>query len=81
MAVDSDGYTQEELKRIARKYLRECCPKDYRQMRRDGELEEHLEAQANRTRRVAENFMQTGTHASQAWSWAIRTEILEREID
>ena len=81
MPVEPDKYTQDELKKIKRDYLRECQPKMYRELRRDGELEEYLASRANSARKVAHNFMRTGTHSGQAWSWAIRTELLDSEMD
>ena len=59
MPVESDKYTQDELKKIKRDYLRNSRPRMYRKLRRDGELEEYQESRANSARKVAHNFMRT----------------------
>ena len=81
MTRDDDEYSQDELKDIARKYLRENEHKEYRRLARRGELDAYAEERANAARESAHNLIKTGTFALQAWSWAIRVVILKSEMD
>ena len=73
--------SDEELKRIKRNYLRDCQNKEYRRLARRGELDEYLQECADSARRFAQNLIETGTFANQAWSWAVRVELLDSEMD
>ena len=81
MTRDDDEYSQDELKDIARKYLRENDHKEYRRLARRGELDAYAEERANAARAYAHNLIKTGTFGLQAWSWAIRVVILKSEMD
>ena len=81
MTRDDDEYTHDELKDIARKYLRENENKEYRRLARRGEPDAYAEERANAARAYAHNLIKTGTFAPQAWSWAIRVAILKSEMD
>ena len=69
------------LKAVAIKYERENSPKDYRQMRADGELDEYASLKAKATRSYAETLITQGEMPSHAWRRAMRGHIFEREED
>ena len=58
-------------------FLRENRPKEYRRLRKAGEVEAHLERSSARCVQRAESLIASGTHEAQAWSWAIRSVLLE----
>ena len=62
-------------------YLKDCKPKYYRQLKKDGELEEYITGTVARTVRYANNLLESGMFESDAWSRAIREDILEVETD
>ena len=87
MAVDFNSpppeYTKShgELKKFKRDYLRDCKPKEYRQLLPDDELERYLQQQADSCRRHEEALNRTGIRPPQAWHWAIRERLLDSERD
>ena len=81
MTTEADEYSQDELKGIARDYLRDNENREYRSLARKGELDEYLEGRADAVRRFAHRLIATGTAVPQAWSWAIRVVILKSEMD
>lgn len=75
-------YSDERLKEIRLKFLRENRRTEYRRLRREGILEEQLAASAARCVSVAKGLIESGTtHEAQAWLWAIRSELLETVWD
>lgn len=72
---------QRELEGQVASHWKLMHPKYYRAMKKSGELDEFCKDAANRTRRLAENYIATGTFPAQAWQWAIREVILEVERD
>lgn len=68
-------YSDEELRQKALEFLR-LDRKQYRKLRQNGELEEYLDLLVRATKRRAESLMHSGVFSDQAWSWAIREEIL-----
>ncbi|MYB83920.1 MAG: hypothetical protein F4X54_04120 [Chloroflexi bacterium] len=75
-------YSPEDLMEKRLTFLRENKPRRLRELRKSGELQAHLEESAERCKRTAESIMRTQpVPDSQAWSWAIRSELLEREWD
>ena len=62
-------------------YLKECKPTEYRQMKKDGELEKHLGLMVEACQRYAMNLKEQGVEEWEAWNLAIRQEILESPSD
>ena len=85
MAADfiEPEYTKsdDELKWFGRDDLRRCEPKTYRELRRDGELEEYLQMLSNSAPSLAETLISQGTFPQQAWHWPVRERILHVERD
>lgn len=77
----SDRYSWDGLRAIRPEYLRENDQKEFRRLARKGLLEEHLDQKARAAQAFASDLMATGTMDSQAWSWAVRVELLESEMD
>ena len=73
--------TQEVLVLKALKFFKECKPKEYREMKKDGSLQEVCELRAEGARRYAENLILGGMFGPAAWNMAVRLEILESESD
>jgi hypothetical protein len=73
--------TQEELEEKALNYLKTCLPKDYRQMKKDGELEENIRLRVKAAKSYAESLIKGGMFEGEAWNLAIRQEILDSESD
>ena len=73
--------TDKYLKEAVRNYYRDCKPKAMREMRKLGEWDELVELTLEATKRAAQRLVHQGVMESQAWSWAIRQEILGREPD
>jgi len=73
--------SQTVLEDKALDFLKTCKPKEYRNMKASGELKEYCQLKAEATKRLAESLISTGVFENQAWHWAIRSEILEREFD
>ena len=69
------------LKAEAIKFERENNPKDYRQMRASGELDEYASLKAKATRSYAQGLIAQGELPSHAWRRAMRVHIFEREED
>ena len=76
-------YDDERLKEIRLKFLRENRRAEYRRLRREGEIETHLDFRANHCAKRAAEILQSGATSieAQAWSWAIREVLLETEWD
>ena len=75
-------YSDEHLKELREDFLRESRPKEYRRLKKAGELEAHLQREAERCRRRAQELVDTHiTFLQQAWQWAIREVLLETEWD
>jgi len=79
--VDFVAPTQQELEAKALKFFKECKPKQYRQMQKDGDLKEVCQLRAKATRRYALSLMENGVWETEAWNRAIRTKILESDSD
>ena len=73
--------TQEVLVLKALKFFKECRPKEYREMKKDGSLESECRLQAERAQRYAEALISGGEFDRVAWNMAIRLVILESESD
>ena len=73
--------SQSALEEQALNFLKTCKPKEYRNMKASGELKEYCQLKAKAAKRLAENLISTGVFENQAWHWAIRSEILEKEFD
>ena len=73
----------ESLKDKRLRYLKECEPKEYRRLQREGLLDEHLELRAKLCRQEHDRLLRTGETEidDQAWSWAIRTQLLNSPMD
>ena len=76
-------YSDTKLREIRRNYLRENKPEEYDGMMQDGTLEEHLTSRASQCRREQARILREGWTKidSQAWSWAIRSELLDSQWD
>lgn len=73
--------TAADLEEKVVNYLKDCKRKSYRQMKKDGDLEEYIQIQVDSTIRAAQNLMKCGANESEAWNRAIRSVILESESD
>ncbi len=71
--------TTEELRQTAVTFLKSDQAK-YRRLR-VGELEEIVKLKVEETEWYANSLIAKGEFANQAWSWAIREKILERDPD
>ena len=69
------------LKAQVVKYERENHPKDYRQMRADGEMDVYADLKARATRSFAQTLISQGELPSHAWRRAMRVHIFERDED
>ena len=75
-------YHDDRLKEMRLNFLRDNRKSEYRRLRRDGELEEHLQECATACRMRAKSYVDSGeTHEGQAWQWAIRVVLLETPPD
>ena len=72
--------TDKQLTKEARDFLR-GIPARYRELRASGELEEVINLKVGAAKAHADALMGTGVFENQAWFWAIREKILEREPD
>ena len=73
--------TQEQLEAKALHYLKTCKPKEYRELKKNGELQQSLTRRAQAARDYARRLILSGEFENQAWNRAIRLEILESESD
>ncbi len=73
--------TDQELAEKARTFYRICKPKAYREMKRDGTLEEVVRMKVDAAKSYAMSLMSPDMYPGQVWSRAIRLEILESETD
>ena len=74
-------YTDADLREKRLYYLKACKPHDLRQLRQDRQLDSHLDRKVSRCREQAEDLIESGVFAGQAWQWAIREILLETEAD
>ena len=73
--------TTNELEEQALKFLRDCRPQEYKELKARGAVEEYCQQKVEAAQRAAENLISQGTFPPQAWNTAIRTEILECQSD
>ena len=73
--------SDEELRKEALDFYRTCHPKEYRELRKSGELEEVLTLKVEACKRHAAALIKNGVFENQAWFWAVKEIILEREAD
>ena len=73
--------TQEALEAQALDYLKKCKPREYRELKKTGELQELCRLRADAARNYAESLIHQGMWEREAWPMAIRLEILESESD
>ena len=73
-------YSQEQLKDKRRNFLRSCRYAVFRQLVRSGEIDPHLETNANECRQHAESVVDPGTFYQQVWSWAAWVHLLDGDI-
>ena len=59
---------------------RSCRHAVFRQLVRSGEIDQHLETNANECRQHAERLIDQGTFYEQAWSWAARVHLLAGDM-
>lgn len=71
----------ESLRAKALAYIKECKPRDYRRMKRNGELEKYLDLAVEACQDYARRLIEQGMWEREAWNMAIRQEILESESD
>jgi hypothetical protein len=71
-------YSQADLEAKALEYVRENKPKEYRKMKKSGELDEYCRLAAKAAREFAQTLIASGVWDHEAWPRAIRQEILER---
>jgi hypothetical protein len=81
VTVDFVAPTLAELEAKALHYLKTCKPKEYRELQKNGELQQSLQRRAKAARRYALNLIESGVWETEAWNRAIRLEILESESD
>ena len=79
--TDYEAPSDEDLREQALTFLKTCKKKEYRQLRRDGELEEMLALKVRAAKSQAEGLQHSGVWAGEAWNRAIRSAILESESD
>jgi hypothetical protein len=72
---------QAQLEAMARDFCKENKPKAYRQMKKDGDLQEVCEMKAKAAMDYAQRLIESGEFPGPAWDRAIRLEILELETD
>ena len=73
--------TQDDLEAQALDFFKRCKPKEYREMKRDGSLQEVCQLVAEAAQRYAQNLTGSGMWEREAWNMAIRQEILQSESD
>jgi hypothetical protein len=78
---ERDDPGDKTLQAEAIKFVRENQRSDYRQMQKDGELDEYARLKAKATREYAENLIAQGEMGAHAWRRAMRVHIYEREED
>jgi hypothetical protein len=70
-------YSQADLEAKALEYVKENKPKEYRKMKKSGDLDEYCRLAAKAARESAEALIKSGMWDREAWNLAIRQEILE----
>ena len=66
-------YNDDQLKQFRRNFLRGNRPEEFRRLKREGQLEAHLQEHADACRSRAASLVEQGeTFEAQAWQWAIR---------
>ena len=78
---ERDDPGDKTLQAEAIKFVRENQRSAYRQMQKDGELDEYARLKAKAAREYAENLIAQGEMGSHAWRRAMRVHIYEREED
>lgn len=80
---DRPKHTLKGLREIRRRYLKENRRKLYKEMRDNGTLEKHLDQRAESCVEEQKYLlaMRIAPHDEQAWSWAIRSALLDSEWD
>ena len=84
MTLESSYYKppdQAMLESKALKFVRQNDPKEYRRMKKEGELDKYCQLKAQAAKSYAEGLIATGEFEKQAWYRAICLEILEHETD
>lgn len=71
----------ESLAAQAETFFKECKPKAYRQMKKDGSLLEVCQLRAKAATNFANDMILQGMMPNRAWDIAIRSVILESESD
>ncbi len=74
-------YSQSDLESKSLDYLRRCHPKAFKEMKKDGSLDEYTAKKAKAAKDYAENLMKSGIWEEEAWNRAIRLKILRSESD
>ena len=70
--------TQSELAAKAEYFLKSCRPKEYREAKKSGELQEWVNLKVSSAQRYAQNLIETGESTEVAWDLAVRSRILEQ---
>ncbi len=73
--------TQEALEAQALDFSKKCKPKEYREMKKDGSLQEVCQLAARAAQSYAERLIKNGMWEREAWNMAIRQDILQSESD
>jgi len=73
--------TKEGLEAQALDFFKRCKPKEYKEMEKDGSLQEVCQLRAERAKDYAESLIQSGEFDRAAWNRAVRLVILESESD
>ena len=72
-------YSDREIRQEALDYVKYNKPKEYREMKKNGELEEYLNHKVEVVKHEVETNMQMGISPIEAWHTAVRQVLLERE--
>ena len=79
--MQTQPYSDQELKDKALNFLQENRPKDLRRLRAQGQLEQELSERVEACKRYAKNLEQSGAQPMEAWHRAVRQYLLESESD
>jgi hypothetical protein len=69
--------SKEKLRELALEFIKN--KRSYKQLTKDGELEEYLDLTVESCERYANNLIETGIEKGEAWKQAINQEIFGRE--
>jgi len=72
--------SDEVLRQKRLTYLKENKPQMYRELKKDGELEEHLARKVKFCKETAQYLMKAGIWENEAWNRAIRHERTKRRV-